>query len=115
MESLLQKDLEDAVANVLDKPVHFPIKGSRNLPSRELPKTASDQLATAIAGLITVEAEFIQFARELVGEIKDEAETPKLRPSENGPIIPRMRSDAELIARMAIRLHNRIEEVRSLL
>lgn len=79
----------------------------------ERPDRAMDQLALAISGLLKAEEQLRQLAQDIVGEIAhdDEAERNSV-PADKGPLIPRLRSDAELMARLAIRLVKLCEEVR---
>lgn len=76
--------------------------------------TAMDQLRVACEGLLKLEQEWIQFARNLVGDIKlEEHDAPQ--PSTEGPLMPRLRSDSELLARLAIRQHRLIKQIEELL
>ena len=111
----LDKDLEAAVERDLDAS-GIPLSPSRQERLRVLKRAegnpAMDQLHVAIDGLLKIEQELYQFSTELVGPFKvDEADKPQ--PSSEGPLIPRLRSDSELIARLCIRMHRLIQEVRS--
>lgn len=110
----LDKELEQAIEADL-----VPMSPGRQERLRVLKRAEGDtsnpamaQLAVAVEGLLKVEAELYAFATELVGPFKmDEADKPQ--PSSEGPLIPRLRSDAELLARLAIRVHKLIAEIRS--
>ena len=122
MANDLDKDLEAAVASELEGAptprcsdaryavfaTHGTGKASELLTKS--PERAADQLAVAVKGLLQLEQEFRSFAVELVGDIKFE-EIDQQTPSEEKSLIPRLRSDAELIARLAIRMHRLIAEV----
>lgn len=121
MANDLEKDLEVALAKDMANTGTPPTGG---IPFRrttmpkilqaadEKPDRAADQLAVAVKGLLQLEQEFRGLAVELVGDLKFE-EIDKQQPSEESALIPRLRSDAELIARLAIRMHRLIEEVRT--
>ena len=114
--SELDRDLEAAVdieLHNLDKPPHRPRPGylramdNANTPR---PDRAADQIAMACQGLLKAEDELRGLARDIVGDLADHE---KEEPSSDGPLLPRLRSDAELLARLAIRLVRLCEEVRA--
>lgn len=122
----LEKELEAAVTAELAEPpaapaprvAPFRIPKASHLKVSEIPEArpekAADQIAMAIAGLLKAEEELRLLAQDIVGEIShnDEAER-NTTPSDKGPLLPRLRSDAELMARLAIRIVKLCEEVRT--
>lgn len=107
----LDAELEKAVGEVLAIPRRPDrvVRGT-DLP-RERPDKASDQLAASCAALLKVEAELRELCYQLTGEqfpLEEAAE-----PSKDGPLMPRMRDDSELLVRLAIRLKKLVDEVRS--
>ena len=120
----LEKDLEMALAKDMANTGTPATGGVQPFRRTPMPKvlqaadapatnTAMDQLATAIQGLLKMEQELIQFATDLVGPLEPYHEDQPPEPSKDGPLIPRLRSDAELLARLAIRMHKLVGEVRS--
>jgi hypothetical protein len=81
-------------------------------PREDKPERTADQLGLAVKGLLQVEQELQAFANELVGDIKVEDEASQAT-SEETALIPRVRANAEAIARAAIRVQRLIEEMRA--
>jgi len=124
----LESDLERALKNDMadegllapqKAPTPFPPRptiGSGGLgkvdPREEKPERTADQLGLAVRGLLQVEQELQAFANELVGDIKVEDEASQAT-SEETALIPRVRANAEAIARAAIRVQRLIEEMRA--
>ena len=118
----LESDLERALKNdMADEGLLAPQKAPTPFPrtnarpantSEEKPERTADQLSVAVKGLLKVEQELQAFATELVGDFTVEEETPPTTGEETA-LIPRVRADAEAIARTAIRVHRLIEEMRA--
>ena len=127
MADTLEADLESAITEELEQPINDlnQLAGAGATPRvrpfrvKDIPKEekrqdrGSDQLALAVSGLLMIEEEFLKLAQEIVGELEINPKDHEGKPSESGAVLPRLRTDAELLARLAIRFHNHFEQVRS--
>jgi len=117
LESDLDRALKDDMANEgLLAPINSRVRQLRSnhaMKDKLDTERASDQLATAVKGLLQVEGELLQLVSELAGEVETEPSNPEELTREVRGVLPRLRSDAEILARLAIRIHKHIESVRA--